>query len=253
MASLRSSLGSGTSLRSSLGSGTSLRNATQRRQPEIKIKEVKMKPHLSGVEREERYQQRLNDAKVDRKIARAAREADAERSSNVTNYSKVGKEYMDRFARAELEDQWRKKEKNYMSDLGRVKIEVKNSLQMELRNIEKRLDHIVAKYSKKYSNPHISQGIQKLRNNLEDTIEKALRELMWYTIEEEHKQNAELIPLVSQHISKAEEEIGYYLDEKSTTRLIKEVVTAIIQGSVDKTKLEQFIYNKVDYYSRIVQ
>ena len=236
-----------------MGRGMSLRNASQRRQPEIRIKEVKMKPHLSGVEREERYQQRLNDAKVDRKIARAAREADAERSSKAVNYSQVSKEYMDRFARAELEDQWRKKEKNYMSDLGRVKIEVKNSLQMELRNVENRLDHIVAKYSKKYGNPHISQGIQKLRNNLEDTIEKALRELMWYTIEEEHKQNAELIPLVTRYISESEADIGYYLDEKSTTRLIKEVVTAIIQGSVDKTKLEQFVYNKVDYYSRIVQ
>ena len=236
-----------------MGSGMSLRNNPQRRQPEIKIKEVKMKPHLSGVEREERYQQRLADNRNKRLINKAGIEADRERERNTTNYSKAGREYLERFARAELQDQWRKKDKNYMNELGRVNVEVRNSLQMELRKIELRLDRLVAKYSKKTGNPHIAQGIQKMQQQIEPIIEKGLRELMWYTIEQEHKQNEELIPLICKYIDKAEEDIGAYLEERYVEHLVKECVTAVIQGSVTRARLENFVYDKVDYYSRILK
>lgn len=209
--------------------------------------------HLSGVEREERYQQRLADNRNKRLINKAGIEADKERQRNITNYSKAGQEYLERFARAELQDQWCKQERNYMNEVGRVEVEVRNSLQMDFRKIELRLDRLVAKYSKKNGNAHIAQGIQKMQQQIEPIIEKGLRELMWYMIEEEHKQNEELIPLVCKYIDKSEEDIGVYLEDRFVERVVKECVTAVIQGSVTRARLENFVYDKVDYYSRIIQ
>lgn len=220
--------------------------------PREEKKEVEKKPRLSDAEREERHQQRLADNRNKRIIHKAAIEANKEREKNVTNYSKVGQEYLERFARAELRDQWRKQDRNYMNEIGRVNVEVRNSLQMELRKIELKLDRLVAKYSKKSGNPHIAQGIQKMQQQIEPIIEKGLRELMWYMIEEEHKQNEELIPIVCKYIDKAEDDIGVHLEDRFVGRIVKECVTAVIQGSVTDARLANFVYDKVDYYSRIL-
>lgn len=215
-------------------------------------KEVKKKPKLSDAEREERHQQRLADNRNKRIINKAGIEANKERERNVPNYSKVGQEYLERFARAELQDQWRKQDRNYMNEVGRVNVEVRNSLQMEFRKIEYRFDKLAAKYSKKSGNPHIAQGIQKMQQQIEPIIEKGLRELMWYMIDQEHKQNESLIPIVCKYIDKAEEDIGVYLEDRFVERVVKECVTAVIQGSVTDARLANFVYDKVDYYSRIL-
>lgn len=239
-----------------MGSGMSLRNNPQRRQPEIRIKEVKMKPHLSGVEREERYQQRLKDAKADRKIANAYRQETAKRAaeSGVVDYKAVGGEYIKRFAKAELENQWKSQEQRFMSDSGRVIVEVRNSLQFELRQIESKLDRITKKYAKKRTgNQHIAQGLTKLQATLTDIIEKALRELMRYMIDEEHKQNAELIPFVVECIRKSEEDIGYRLNQRQMNALVHNAVTMLIQQSPSDRRLENYVYDQVDMYSRTRQ
>ena len=239
-----------------MGSGMSLRNNPQRRQPEIKIKEVKMKPHLSGVEREERYQQRLKDAKADRKIANAYRQETAERAakSGAVDYKQVGEEYLKRIAKAELDNQWRSQEQRFMSDSGRVIVEVRNSLQFELRQIESKLDRITKKYAKKRSgNQHIAQGLNKLQATLTDIIEKALRELLRYMIDEEHKQNEKLIPFVTECIRKSEEDIGYRLNERQMNALVRNAVTMMIQQSPSDRRLENYVYDQVDVYSRTRQ
>ena len=239
-----------------MGSGMSLRNNPQRRQPEIKIKEVKMKPHLSGLEREERYQQRLKDAKADRVIANAYREETAKRASEsgVVDYKAVGDEYLKRFAKAELENQWKSQEQKFMSDSGRVIVEVRNSLQFELRQIESKLDRITKKYAKKRTgNQHIAQGMAKLQATLTDIIEKALKELLRYMIDEEHKQNAELIPFVVECIRKSEEEVGYRLNQRQMNALVHNAVTMMIQQSPTDRRLENYVYDQVDMYSRTRQ
>lgn len=239
-----------------MGSGMSLRNNPHRRQPEIRIKEVKMKPHLSGVEREELHQQRLKDAKADRTIANAYRQETAKRAaeSGVVDYKAVGDEYIKRFAKAELENQWKSQEQKFMSDSGRVIVEVKNSLQFELRQIESKLDRITKKYAKKRTgNQHIAQGLTKLQATLTDIIEKALRELLRYMIDEEHKQNAELIPFVVECIRKSEEDIGYRLNQRQANALVHNAVTMMIQQSTSDRRLENYVYDQVDMYSRTRQ
>lgn len=231
----------------------SLRSGMSLRQPDIKIKEVKMRPRLSGVEREERYQQRLKDAKADRKIAKAYREQEAERvaQSGVVDYKSVGEEYIKRFAKAEMDQQWKSQEQKFISDSDRVIVEVRNSLQFELRQIETKLNRIANKYAKKRKgNKHISQGILKLQATLTDTIEKALRELLRYMIEEEHKQNNELIPLVTECIRKSEEDIGYRLNQREMNNLVHNAVTMIIQKAPSNRQLENYVYDQVDMYSR---
>lgn len=212
--------------------------------------------HLSGVEREERYQQRLKDAKADRKIAKAYTKETAERAakSGVVDYQKVGQEYIRRFAQAEMDNQWKSQEQKFMSDSDRVIVEVRNSLQFELRQIESKLDRITKKYAKKRTgNQHIAQGLTKLQATLTDIIEKALRELLQYMIDEEHKQNAELIPFVVECIRKSEEEIGYRLNQRQTNALVHNAVTMMIQQSPTDRRLENYVYDQVDMYSRTRQ
>lgn len=235
------------------GDRMSLRGSMPLRQPDIKIKEVKMKPRLSGVEREERYHQRLENANADRKIAGAYREQEAERvaQSDAVDYKSVGEEYIKRFAKTEMEEQWKSQEQKFISDSDRVIAEVRNSLQFELRQIETKLDRIANKYVKKRKgNQHITQGLLKLQATLTDTIEKALRELLRYMIQEEYKQNADLIPFVTECIRKSEEDIGYRLNRRQITLLVHNTVTMIIQRSPSNRQIENYVYDQVDMYSR---
>lgn len=212
--------------------------------------------HLSGVEREERYQQRLKDAKADRKIARAYRQQEAERlaQSNAVDYKSVGDEYIKRFAEAEMDQQWKSQEQKFISDSGKVIVEVRNSLQFELRQIELKLDKITKKYAKKRKgNQHIAQDMRKLQATLTDTIEKALRELLRYMIDEEHKYNKELMPYVEVCIRKSEEDIGYKLNERQMNALVHNTITMIIQQSPTNRRIENYVYDQVDMYSRTRQ
>lgn len=138
-------------------------------------------------------------------------------------------------------------------DEGRVKVEVRNSLQMSLRNITLSLDKMAKKYGKKNGNQHIAEGINKLKNKIEPIVEQAIEELARYMIEEERKRNKELVQAVFNSIIAAQKDIGYALTDVQIRKLVYETVTAVIQGAVTEARLDNYVYNKVDYYSRIVQ
>lgn len=246
MASFRDMASSGRSLKSSLGSGMSLRNGTQRRQPSIKIKEVKMKPHLSGVEREERREQRLKDAKADKIIAKAFTKETEERAakSGVVDYREVGKEY---------ENLWNAYKAGFITDSGRVMVNVRNSLQFELRKVEEQIDKITRKYAKKRAgNQDIAKQMRKLQAKLENEIEVALRELLTYTLEQEHMYTQELAGRVRGDIRDAEEAIGYTLNDDQYLTLAKNAIMMIIQRKPTPYSVQRYIYNQVDRYSRIL-
>ena len=196
-------------------------------------------------------EQRRIDAHNNRVIQNQKLREMHERETNVTDYAKVGKDFIEQKTKYEMDEAWKDYEKKFTDESGRVIVEVKNSLQFDLRQIEAKLDKMEQKYCKKKAgNPHIREGMQKLKAKLEETIEQAIRELLAYMIEEEHKQNYELRGRVAASISKAVYDIGYGLTEQEVEKLIRETVTDLIQGSLTEHRLDSFIYNKVDMMSR---
>ena len=196
--------------------------------------------------REEDRQERRYNKAVKRRMAEN-RKRMAENRKPVTAYDIL------REVQLAVDERMRTEERQFKTDEGRVKVEVRNSLQMSLRNITVSLDKLVKKYDKKNGNQHIAEGVKKLKDKIEPIVEQSIEELARYMMEEEHKRNYELVPKVHKSIIAAEQEIGYTLSDKEIRRLVEEVVTAVIQGTVTEARIDNYVLNKVDTYSCIVR
>ena len=215
-------------------------------------------------EMERREKNRIRDEKrVARTAERSQKEQERERKRVNREYEKerkAGEAYNKQKREQELEAMvkdrfdamWRDNETKFKSESGRAIIEVKNSLQMDIRNISVSLDRLAKKYSKKTGNQHINEGVRKLKDKIQPILEEAVVQLLRYMIEEEHKQNAELMPMVVMAIAKSEYDIGTELKTADVKRVIQETITGIIQGRISKTNLDNYVYSRVDMYARRV-
>lgn len=217
--------------------------------------------------REEMERREKNRVREEKRIANAAersqKEQERERKRVNREYEKERKageafnkqkreQELEAMVKDRFDAMWKDNETKFKSESGRAIIEVKNSLQMDIRNISVSLDRLAKKYSKKTGNQHINEGVRKLKDKIQPILEEAVVQLLRYMIQEEHKQNEELMPMVVMAIAKAEYDIGTELKTADVKRVIQETITGIIQGRISKTNLDNYVYSRVEMYSRRV-
>ena len=112
-----------------------------------------------GLAMDERQKKRMLD--LDRKEEAKQRKMELERRAKLPTTDEILREIQ--FA---VEQAMRNGESQLKIDSGRVRVEVRNSLQMSLRNISVSLDKIAKKYDKKNGNQHIAEGVNKLRDKI---------------------------------------------------------------------------------------